>query len=365
MFEGMWSRARAAIVTTCLIALGAAGCSSSAGEACATDDDCQPGYECVSTGGVVFGESICLLAEQPTADAQSEQPDTGASDTADLDAEAPSDVATDASEEPDTLQDLEDASDASDTTDLEDAADADAADTDTTDVVEDTSDVGCTPTNGGQEACDGEDNDCDGQVDEGVKTTYYRDMDSDDYGVTGDTVESCSPSRDYSALQGGDCNDRNEDINPGAIETCDGRDNNCDGQIDEGVLTTYYLDTDDDGYGVTGDSQESCSPSGDYTATQDGDCEDGNADAYPGATEQCSPFIDYDCDGDTMCADSACAGEPCLTSNGSGYCSSGSCVVSSGCFDDTDCGFREDCQFCSDGPNVCCPEGQLCLCRQR
>ena len=35
----------------------------------------------------------------------------------------------------------------------------------------------------------------------------------------------------------------------GATEVCDGSDNDCDNQIDEGVFTTYYLDNDGDGYG--------------------------------------------------------------------------------------------------------------------
>ena len=41
-----------------------------------------------------------------------------------------------------------------------------------------------------------------------------------------------------------DCDDGNSTINPGAEELCDGFDNNCDGEIDEGVLKTFYEDAE-------------------------------------------------------------------------------------------------------------------------
>jgi hypothetical protein len=48
---------------------GAASCGASGGQACSTDGDCEPGFECVSSGGVVFGDSLCLLDDQPVGDA--------------------------------------------------------------------------------------------------------------------------------------------------------------------------------------------------------------------------------------------------------------------------------------------------------
>ena len=42
----------------------------------------------------------------------------------------------------------------------------------------------------------------------------------------------------------GDCDDADPAINPNAQDICDGVDNNCDGQVDEGVTATYYADVD-------------------------------------------------------------------------------------------------------------------------
>ncbi|NVM20523.1 MAG: putative metal-binding motif-containing protein, partial [Desulfobacterales bacterium] len=50
-----------------------------------------------------------------------------------------------------------------------------------------------------------------------------------------------------------DCNDTDPNINPGAAEVCNGLDDNCDGDTDEGCMT-YYRDADADGYGNPSDS---------------------------------------------------------------------------------------------------------------
>ncbi|MCC6551875.1 MAG: DNRLRE domain-containing protein [Polyangiaceae bacterium] len=77
-----------------------------------------------------------------------------------------------------------------------------------------------------------------------------------------------------------DCDDAVASSNPGAPEQCDGFDNNCDGQIDEGdvcVPPCELVDADGDG------------------ATSCDDCDDGNPDVYPGAPEHCDS-VDNDCD---------------------------------------------------------------------
>jgi len=81
--------------------------------------------------------------------------------------------------------------------------------------------------------------------------------------------------QDGFTLQDGDCDDDDAGINPGALEICNGLDDDCDGVIDEG------LDLDQDGFLPCGD---------------DVDCDDQDGTVYPGAAELCDG-VDTDCDG--------------------------------------------------------------------
>ncbi|RAR47505.1 GEVED domain-containing protein, partial [Flavobacterium lacus] len=65
-------------------------------------------------------------------------------------------------------------------------------------------------------------------------TTWYADADGDGFGNNASTLQVCNQPVGYVAV-GGDCNDNNASINPGATEICyDGLDNDCDGIIDNG-----------------------------------------------------------------------------------------------------------------------------------
>jgi hypothetical protein len=66
-----------------------------------------------------------------------------------------------------------------------------------------------------------------------AKQRLYPDADHDGYGVTAAARQSC-PAAGLVTL-GGDCNDHDPTIRPGAIEVCDGLDNNCNGAVDDGV----------------------------------------------------------------------------------------------------------------------------------
>ena len=148
------------------------------------------------------------------------------------------------------------------------------------------------------ELCDGQDNNCDDVIDEGVLILAYPDGDEDNFGDDEQVVETCVADVGWITV-GGDCNDEDGDINPDADEFCDNLDNNCDGEVDEGDeavdAITWYSDLDGDGYGDTNSAVNSCTRPLN-TSDVNGDCNDADSDFFPGAPEACEP-IDTNCDG--------------------------------------------------------------------
>src|SRR5262249_55187569 len=86
---------------------------------------------------------------------------------------------------------------------------------------------------GAVEACNGRDDNCNGQIDEGLAATMtWPDLDGDGYGdAHGVGQLGCSTSA--RAANNLDCDDADPKVYPGAPEICDGKDNDCNGQIDE------------------------------------------------------------------------------------------------------------------------------------
>lgn len=155
--------------------------------------------------------------------------------------------------------------------------------------------VGCTPP-GGYVLDSG---DCDDN-DAGVinPTTYYTDADNDGFGaMIGIGLVLCTnPGAGYATNQN-DCDDADNSVNPNAPETCDGTDNNCNNQIDEGLtFVTYYVDADNDGFGA-GTAQSLCEDPGVGYSLNNTDCNDAVNTIYPGATEIADDGIDQNCDG--------------------------------------------------------------------
>ncbi len=149
---------------------------------------------------------------------------------------------------------------------------------------------------GATEICNSINDDCDGQTDEGVQSTFYRDFDNDGYGNPSITILACSAPVGY-VSNNTDCNDSNLNINPAATEVCNTADDDCDASIDEGTTTTYYRDQDNDTFGDISVTTEACSQPVGYVSNSL-DCDDSNGFIYPGATEVCN-IIDDDCDGQT------------------------------------------------------------------
>src|SRR6185295_15672075 len=131
---------------------------------------------------------------------------------------------------------------------------------------------------GAAEVCNSLDDNCNGQIDEGVTATFYADADGDGYGDASTTTQACSVPGGY-VSNSTDCNDDPDqsggNVHPGATEICNGIDDNCNSQIDEGTA----CDLDGDGY-----------------TTSQGDCDDNNPGIYPGAAEVCNS-LDDNCNG--------------------------------------------------------------------
>jgi hypothetical protein len=148
---------------------------------------------------------------------------------------------------------------------------------------------------GASEACNGVDDDCDGEVDPDVHR-YFADVDGDGIGAADNYIDACSAPNGFVPLAG-DCNDADESAFPGSnFELCDGVDNDCDGLVDEDVEgdTWYYPDNDGDTWGVASQGQPLCAPPPDWVELA-GDCADTDSSRYPGAVETCNG-LDDDCD---------------------------------------------------------------------
>lgn len=150
----------------------------------------------------------------------------------------------------------------------------------------------------GSETCNSLDDDCDGDVDETFPEQGSTCTVSGQQGICAVGTRVCVGG---SLL----CP---QTVFPEAQETCNQKDDDCDGATDEDDnaigCTDWYLDDDRDGWAVATAKRCMCKSEGKYTQKADKakDCCDSDNRAYPGvggwysSTNNCGSF-DWDCDG--------------------------------------------------------------------
>ncbi len=108
------------------------------------------------------------------------------------------------------------------------------------------------------------------------------------------------------AVDAFDCDDADPSVHPGAPETCDGRDEDCDGEVDEDATDApvWYADADEDGFAGDVPIASCARPEGTLEVAED--CDDADDEVYPGAPEVCDDEVVNDCDGDAELARVAC-----------------------------------------------------------
>ncbi|MBM3427599.1 MAG: T9SS type A sorting domain-containing protein [Bacteroidetes bacterium] len=192
------------------------------------------------------------------------------------------------------------------------------------------------------EICDGLDNNCNADVDEGLLNIYFADLDADGFGDPFNSQEACELTAGFTE-DNSDCDDSNSQIFPGSTELCNDLDDDCNDLIDDGLaFYDLFEDLDGDGYGSTV-STNSCEILDGYSL-ESGDCDDADAFSFPSAIEICGNGVDEDCiDGDQSCEILGCTDPTANNYNPEATTDDGSCISAiPGCTDPTAFNFNPD-----------------------
>ncbi|QRM90368.1 hypothetical protein FG167_14350 [Lacinutrix sp. WUR7] len=160
--------------------------------------------------------------------------------------------------------------------------------------------------------------------------TWYQDNDGDGFGNPSSSQKSCNQPSGY-VTDNTDFDDNNTSAYPNAVELCNGIDDNGNGTIDENptdcgfgevcengsctAAVTYYKDNDSDLFGNPGDTIIAGSTAPIGYVIDNTDCNDNDANTYPGAPENTTDGVDNNCNGytdETLCTTDADCPNACI-----------------------------------------------------